>query len=156
MLASMFLVGGVDTLRNPQQKVAAAEGLGLQENTEQLVKINAAAQLAAGLTLATNRLPRLSALILAGTLVPTTAAAHRFWEYGEPGQRADQTQHFIKNVSMLGGLLLASVDTEGRESVARRTKRVSRSAARKAAKRSAKATAKQRSNVERVRDSLPV
>jgi putative oxidoreductase len=156
MLASMFLVGGIDTLRNPQQKIQAAEGLGLQENTEQVVKGNAAAQIVAGLAFATNRLPRLSALVLAGSLVPTTAAGHRFWEYSDRAQRADQTQHFVKNVSMLGGLLLASVDTEGRESVARRTKRVSRSAARKAAKRSAKATAAQRQHVERLRDAIPV
>src|ERR1700712_5449165 len=156
MLASMFIVGGIDTLRRPQPKIQAAEGLGLEENTEQLVKGNAAVQIAAGLAFATNRLPRLSALVLAGSLVPTTAAGHRFWEFSDPAQRADQTQHFVKNVSMLGGLLLATVDTEGRESVARRTKRVSRSAARRAAKRSAKAAATQRAHVERVRDVLPI
>ncbi len=156
LLASMFIAGGLDTLRRPQPKVDAAQSLGLQENTEQVVKGNAAAQVVAGLAFATNRVPRLSALVLAGSLVPTTAAGHRFWEYTDPTQRADQTQHFLKNVSMLGGLLLAAVDTEGRESVARRTKRVSRKAARKAAKRSAKATAAQRSHVERVREALPV
>jgi putative oxidoreductase len=156
MLASMFIVGGIDTLRRPAPKVEAAAALGLQDNTEQVVKGNAAAQVVAGLAFATNRLPRLSALILAGSLVPTTAAGHRFWEYSDPAQKADQTQHFIKNLSMLGGLLLASVDTEGRESVARRTKRVSRGAARKAAKRSAKATAIQRQHAERLRDALPV
>ncbi len=156
MLASMFILGGVDTLRRPQEKIAAAEGLGLEENTEQVVKGNAVAQVVAGLAFATNRLPRLSALVLAGSLVPTTAAGHRFWETSDPAQRADQIQHFTKNVSMLGGLLLAAVDTEGRESVARRTKRVSRGAARKAAKRSAKAAAAQRQHVERFRDAIPV
>jgi len=49
MLASMFILGGVDTLRRPEEKIAAAEGLGLEENTEQLVKGNAAAQIVAGL-----------------------------------------------------------------------------------------------------------
>ena len=44
MLASMFIVGGIDTLRRPAPKVQAAEALGLQENTEQVVKGNAAAQ----------------------------------------------------------------------------------------------------------------
>jgi uncharacterized membrane protein YphA (DoxX/SURF4 family) len=152
----MFIVGGIDTLRRPQQKIEAAEALGLQENTEQVVKGNAAAQVAAGVLFATNRLPRLSALILAGSLVPTTAAGHRFWEYSEPALRADQTQHFLKNVGLLGGLLIAAVDTEGRESVAKKTQRVSRSAARKAAKRSAEVTAAQRAHVERLRDALPV
>jgi uncharacterized membrane protein YphA (DoxX/SURF4 family) len=152
----MFIAGGIDTLRRPQPKVDAAQSLGLQENTEQVVKGNAAAQVVAGLALATNRLPRMSALVLAGSLVPTTAAGHRFWEYTDATQRADQTQHFLKNVSLLGGLLLAVVDTEGRESVARRTKRVSRRAAHKASKRSAKAAATQRAHVERVRDVLPI
>lgn len=156
MLASMFIVGGVDTLRRPAPKVQEAEALGLQENTEQVVKANAAAQVVAGLALATNRLPRVSAVVLAASLVPTTAAGHRFWEHSDPNQRANQTQHFVKNVSMLGGLLLAAVDTEGKESVARRTKRVSRSAARRAAKRSAKAASAQRQHVERFRDALPV
>jgi uncharacterized membrane protein YphA (DoxX/SURF4 family) len=152
----MFIAGGIDTLRRPQPKVDAAQSLGLQENTEQVVKGNAAVQVVAGLAFATNRLPRVSALVLAGSLVPTTAAGHRFWEYTDATQRADQTQHFLKNVSLLGGLLLAVVDTEGRESVARRATRVSRGAARKASKKSAKAAAKQRGHVERVRDVLPI
>ena len=52
--------------------------------------------------------------MLAGSLVPTTLAGHRFWEKSETGERTLQQQQFTKNLSMLGGLLLAAVDLEGR------------------------------------------
>ena len=97
-----------------------------------LVRINAAAQIAAGLALATGRMPRLSALTLAATLVPTTAAGHRFWEESDPDAKANQRTHFFKNVSMLGGLMIAAVDTEGRPGLAWRAKRAARDVRREA------------------------
>ncbi|MGH7316915.1 MAG: hypothetical protein ACREJS_11700, partial [Candidatus Rokuibacteriota bacterium] len=57
--------------------------------------------------LATGKITRLAADILAATLVPSTAAGHRFWEEDDPAVRANQRVHFLKNVSMMGGLLLA-------------------------------------------------
>lgn len=133
MLASMFLMGGYSALRNPQAHVRMAGPVtqklseGADQATtpqtatpdeKQLVLINGAAQVLGGLALATNRLPRLASLVLAGSLIPTTAAGHRFWEETDKTQRANQQIHFFKNVSMLGGLLIAAVDTEGKPSVA--------------------------------------
>ena len=51
-------------------------------STEDAVRINGGVQVAAGALLTLNKLPRLAALALAATLVPTTAAGHRFWEGG--------------------------------------------------------------------------
>ena len=159
MLASMFVVGGVNALKDSEaaatrakpvtdtmvplvQKVAPSAPIPTDPKT--LVRINAAAQIAAGLALATGRMPRLSALTLAATLVPTTAAGHRFWEESDKQARANQKIHFFKNVSMLGGLIIAGMDTEGRPGLAWRAKRaasdVRREAkhVRKAAKREAK------------------
>jgi uncharacterized membrane protein YphA (DoxX/SURF4 family) len=134
LLSSVFLVGGVDTLRNPTGKVAVAEDVapavaatipGLEAmETEQLVRINAGVQVAAGALLAIGRIPRLSALALAATLVPATAAGHRFWEHDGP-LRAQHQTHFFKNVSLFGGLLLAALDTEGRPGVLWRTRHAS-------------------------------
>jgi uncharacterized membrane protein YphA (DoxX/SURF4 family) len=73
--------------------------------------------------LAIGKFPRVAALALAATLVPTTAAAHRFWEVDDEATRAQQTVHFLKNASILGGLVLAALDTEGRPSVFWRAKR---------------------------------
>src|SRR6478752_4000347 len=70
------------------------------------VQFNGAVQVGAGITLALGILPRLSALLLAGSLVPTTLAGHRFWEEEEDAARAQQTIQFLKNLGMLGGLLL--------------------------------------------------
>jgi uncharacterized membrane protein YphA (DoxX/SURF4 family) len=132
MLASMFVMGGYSALRNPQQHVrmaqpvtgqlsdtaASTEQIPVNPDEKQLVMINGAAQVVGGLALATGRFPRLAALILAGSLAPTTYAGHRFWEEKDKTQRANQQIHFFKNVSMFGGLLIAAVDTEGKPGVA--------------------------------------
>ena len=127
LLSSMFVTGGLDSLRTAPQKAPAAEGVAapiarrvpyLPEDPESLVRINGAVQVAAGLMLATGRLPRLSSALLAGSLVPTTLAGHRFWVEEDETRRAQQRIHFFKNLSMLGGLMLAAVDTEGQPGLA--------------------------------------
>ena len=147
MLASMFVVGGLGSLRNAKEKADAASvvtdkvvplaekvapQLPIPSDPATLVRVNAAAQVGAGLLLATGRAPRLASTVLAATLVPTTAAGHRFWEESDPGQRANQKVHFFKNVSMLGGLMIAAVDTEGKPGVAWRARRAARDARREA------------------------
>jgi len=61
-LAAMFVTGGLDALRAPASKVPAADPIApriaeklpyLPEDTEQLVRINGAVQVGAGLMLAT-------------------------------------------------------------------------------------------------------
>jgi uncharacterized membrane protein YphA (DoxX/SURF4 family) len=66
---------------------------------------------------------RPAALVLAGSLIPTTLAGHRFWDAPDPETRRQQTIQFLKNVAMFGGLLLAAADTGGRPSVPWRAKR---------------------------------
>ena len=147
MLASMFAVGGVNALKNAEAHASNAAPVTekliplverafpqapLPTEPVTLVRINAVAQIAAAAMLATGRAPRLSAAVLAASLVPTTAAGHRFWEETDPGQRANHKVHFFKNVSMLGGLLIAAGDTEGRPGVAWRARRAARDARREA------------------------
>ncbi len=97
-----------------------------------LVRLNAAVQVVAGLALATGRAPRLSATVLAVSLVPTTAAEHRFWEEPDPTRKSAQRIHFFKNVSMLGGLFLAAVDTDAKPGLAWRARRAATDARREA------------------------
>jgi uncharacterized membrane protein YphA (DoxX/SURF4 family) len=131
LLAATFIAGGIDTLRNPAMKVPAAETvvaplvrmLPQLSNTEQLVKLDAAVKLACGTMLASGRFPRLSSLTLAVSLVPTTLAEHRFWAESDRTKRTQQQLHFLKNASILGGLILAAVDTEGKPSLAWRARR---------------------------------
>ena len=89
--------------------------------TEQLIRINSAVQLGAGLMLATGRLTRPAALVLAGTLVPVTIAGHPFWKNDDPMTRNNNQVHVLKNLGLLGGLLLAAADTEGKPGLRWRT-----------------------------------
>lgn len=119
MLAAIFVFSGIDTLRQPEAKVKTATPF-LQAATsrvegklpeqmptdpETLVRLDAGVKIVAGLGLALNRFPRLSALVLALNLMPTTMAAHAYWEHEDPAMRAVQRTQFLKNIGLLGGLL---------------------------------------------------
>ena len=132
LLASMFIVGGVDSLRNPGSKVKAAEAVtgplseavpAVPNDPELLVRVNGAVQVGAGLLLATGRFRRLASVALIGSIIPTTYAGHRFWEETDEVVRAQQRVHFFKNLGLLGGLMLAATDTEGEPSFSWRAKR---------------------------------
>lgn len=159
MLASMFVVGGVHAFKEADKMAPKAKPVydkvvpaaqkavpqaPIPSDTETLVKANAVAQVAGGLLLATGKFPRLSANVLAVSLVPTTLAGHRFWEETDPAAKANQKVHFFKNVSMLGGLLLAGVDTQGKPGLAWRVQHGAKTARREAkhAKKAARREAK--------------
>ena len=136
MLSAIFIAEGIDVLRNPGPRVKTSEDvtlklastLGLPQSPELLVKINAGVHVGAGTMLALGKFRRLSALALIGSLIPTTYAGHRFWERDDPQERAQQRTHFLKNVGLIGGLILELVDTEGSPSLGWRARRAARSA----------------------------
>ena len=68
--------------------------------------------------LAAGFLPRVGALAIAATLVPTTLAGHPFWKEEDPAKRKTQRVQFLKNMAMMGGVLLAAVDTAGKPGLA--------------------------------------
>jgi putative oxidoreductase len=113
LLAWVFIHGGLDTLKNPQPRVTAAQptldkltALPLvPDDPVLLVRANAAAQVAGAVLLAANVLPRAAALGLAASLVPTTLGGHAYWRESNPVTRAMHRINFNKNVSVLGGLL---------------------------------------------------
>lgn len=110
---SVYVYAGSKTAQQPAPAAAKASPLlkvargavPLPATDEQLVQLNGALQVIAGGTLALGILPRLSAAALACSLVPTTVAGHAFWQIEDPTQRAAQQLQFVKNASMLGGLL---------------------------------------------------
>ena len=142
MLASIFIAEGIDSLLHPDTKAPAAEAVVrplaeqvpvVPDQVEQAVRLNGAVQLVAGSLLAIGRFPRLSAAALAASLIPTTYAGHRFWESDDKQERSQQKIHFLKNVSMLGGLLIAAGDTAGNPSVAWRSRHAAKTVKREAA-----------------------
>jgi uncharacterized membrane protein YphA (DoxX/SURF4 family) len=135
MLAAMFVMGGLDQLKHPGAKAKAAQPVlehaskvGLPDDPELLERANGVAMVGGGALLATGHVPRIASTILAGSLVPTTIAAHPFWKESDPQKRAQQKIQFLKNLGLLGGLLLAAVDTAGKPSLAYRAHLASESA----------------------------
>jgi uncharacterized membrane protein YphA (DoxX/SURF4 family) len=126
MLASMFVYGGVNALRSPQYTAPAAQpvadALGkavpsVPATPENVVRANGAIHAVAGLALATGRFPRLASFALAATLPATTVQGHPFWTESDPQQRTNQTIHFLKNVSLMGGLLMATLDPDPKKKI---------------------------------------
>jgi putative oxidoreductase len=126
MLGAIFVVSGVRILISPDDKVDAAKRVTdrmtpliektdprLPTDARTLVRIKAGADVVAGLLLATGHLTRPAAAVLAGGLVPTTVAGHPFWAHSGAERAQHQTQ-FLKNLGLLGGLLLAAADTGGK------------------------------------------
>ncbi|MCU1642395.1 MAG: DoxX family protein [Nocardia sp.] len=126
LLATAFLVEGVDALTHPQvrSKAAAARVQQVQRvlpdqyaaklsNPERLVQVNAAVQVGSALMLATGRFPRLAAALLAATVIPATVTEQDFWVEDDPDRRAAKRTAFLKDVSLLGGLMIAAGDTGG-------------------------------------------
>ncbi|WP_226345153.1 DoxX family protein [Agilicoccus flavus] len=120
MLAAIFVTGGVDALRHPGGRTdlarpvvgKLAEYTGLPDDPELMVRANGATMALAGFMLATGRLPRVAGGLLAASLVPTTVAGHPFWKSDD--ERGTQRIQFFKNLGLLGGVLLAAVDTDGK------------------------------------------
>ena len=133
MLASIFVVSGARILLSPDSKVETARRVTdrvgpllekvdprLPTDARTLVRLKAGADVAAGLLLATGKLTRPAAAVLAAGLVPTTFAGHPFWTLPKPERTAHET-HFLKNLGLLGGLLLAAADTQGQPGLRYRT-----------------------------------
>jgi len=131
LLAGVFVVGGLHALRRSKELAPVAAELPagvVAVPPEQLVKINGAVQIAGAAMLVLDVFPRVGALALAGSLVPTTLAGHRFWEHSGD-ERTTELIHFLKNAGLLGGLVFAALDTGGRPSIFWTTRRAAETAA---------------------------
>ncbi len=136
MLSAAFIGQGVESLLNPKPAAQAAApavaglrtlpepmGSRVPADPETVAQINAAVQIGGGLLLATGRLPRLASAALALTVVPGSLGAHMFWNEPDPDRKAQKRREFLTDVSLLGGLIIASADTAGRPSLAWRGRR---------------------------------
>ena len=136
LLAATFIAGGIATLRAPAGPAAAAGPVLApvldvvdplvpieRPSDKTMVTVDAVVKIAAGTMLALGKFPRVAAATLAASLVPTTLAGHRFWEEDDPAARTAQRKHFLKNVGLIGGLLITAADTEAKPSWSWRARR---------------------------------
>lgn len=136
MLSAAFIARGVEALRSPKPAADAARptleglsklpdpvGTNVPTNAETVARATAAVQIGGGLLLATGKLPRLASAALALSVVPGSLGGHTFWSETDPQRKADERRAFITDVSLIGGLIIAAVDTEGKPSLGWRGRR---------------------------------
>jgi uncharacterized membrane protein YphA (DoxX/SURF4 family) len=110
---------GLQTLPDPvAQKVPT--------DAATVARVNAGVQIGAGLLLATGRIPRVASGLLALTVVPGNLGDHMFWNETDPERKAAKRRGFLTDLSLIGGLVLASADTAGKPSLGWRGRRAAR------------------------------
>lgn len=135
MLASFFVVQGAKAVVNPEplvedaeplakafvplaQKVAPASIAGyIPEQTKTLVRVCGATQVVGGLMLATGIGRRVGAAALGLSMVPHVISSRPSKGATSEERQIAQSQ-LLRNVALLGGAILASLDTQGRPSLA--------------------------------------
>ncbi|QZT65589.1 DoxX family protein [Mycolicibacterium austroafricanum] len=136
MLSAVFISRGVEALRSPKPATDATRhtleglsrlpdpvGTNVPSNAETVAKVAAAVQIGGGLLLATGRLPRVASAALALSVVPSSLGGHAFWNEADPQRKADERRAFVTDISLIGGLIIAAVDTEGKPSLGWRGRR---------------------------------
>ena len=139
MLSAAFIGRGVDALRSPKPAADAARptleglrklpdpvGTNVPTSAETVARVNAAVQIGGGLLLATGRLPRVASAALALTVVPGSLGGHAFLHDVDPQRKAEERRAFLTDLSLIGGLIIAAVDTEGKPSLGWRGRRAAR------------------------------
>ena len=117
-LALIFVVSGVGKITGYAGTAAymASKGLPL---VEILLPLTIAVELGGGLLLALGWKARWAALGLFLFLIPTTLIFHQFWGL-EPKLAQMQKIHFLKNVAIMGGMLMVLAIGAGARSVDRK------------------------------------
>jgi len=136
LLSVAFIGQGIDSLLNPKSAAQAAgpalDGLQslpdpvssrIPSDPQTVAQFNAAVQIGGGLLLATGRMPRVASAALAFTVLPANLGTHMFWNEPDPQRKGELRQAFLKDLSLLGGLIIASADTAGKPSLGWRGRR---------------------------------
>jgi putative oxidoreductase len=113
LLSVIFIQGGYRAYAQPGHRVEQAAAIGVPE-PELAVKANGLAMLVGGALLALGIFPRLAAMALFASLIPTTIAGHPFWKAEDGAARKQQQTQFAKNLGLMGGLLLVIANRKSR------------------------------------------
>ncbi|MDY5785304.1 DoxX family protein [Corynebacterium sp.] len=137
MLASAYVADGIDTLVNPSARREDAESVlkkartfvppqyrgFIPDSPETAALAVGGVKVGAGSLFALGKMPRLSATLLAAATVPSLLGRHAFWESNDDQEKARRRNGALTDLSLLGGVLLASVDTAGKPGLAWRVQK---------------------------------
>ena len=130
LLSVVFIGQGIEALRSPQRAAETARptvevlrklpepaATKVPQDPVTLARLNAGVQIGGGLLLASGKMPRVASAALACTVVPGSLGGHLFWTESDPERKAQLRRDFLTDLSLIGGLMIASVDTEGKPSL---------------------------------------
>jgi putative oxidoreductase len=103
LLALIFLLSGAMKIPNWEQTAQSMEAKGLPM-VPILLGLTILIEIGAGLALLFGCQTRWAALLLAAFLIPVTITFHNFWAF-EGAEMESQMTHFLKNVTIIGGLV---------------------------------------------------
>jgi len=112
LLSAVFLVAGVRKIMIWGPQVAYFTKLGFPM-PEVMTVLAIAIELGAGLALLVGWRTRQAAWLLALFVLIATFMAHRFWEF-DAATQANQMNHFLKNLAIIGGLAFVASFGPGR------------------------------------------
>ena len=128
MLASVYIADGVETVMNPSAHRDNAEAAlktirsmvpreyrsFVPSSPETATLAVGGIKTGAGALFALGKAPRTSATLLAATAVPTLLGRNAFWDAKDDQEKARRRTGALTDLALLGGVLLATVDTEGK------------------------------------------
>ncbi len=115
LLSLVFLIAGYRKLMGVAASAGYFAKLGFPM-PEVLVWVAIAVELGGAILLIVGWKTRWAALLLALFTLIATFAAHRFWEV-DPAQYANQLNHFLKNLAIVGGMVILAATGPGALSV---------------------------------------
>jgi putative oxidoreductase len=116
LIGLIFLVAGIRKVMGFAGTVAYLTKLGFPA-PEAMAVIAIIVEIGGSILLIVGWRTRWAAWLLALFVVVAAFAAHRFWEITDAGQYYNQMNHFLKNLSIVGGLLYVATFGPGSASV---------------------------------------
>ena len=116
LMAVLFLVPGIRTLMAVSGTVGYFAKLGMPM-PEVMVWVAIVIEIGGAAALILGWQTRRVAWLLILFVIIATAMAHRFWELSDPAQYFTQLNNFLKNVGVIGGLLIIGAVGPGAHSV---------------------------------------
>lgn len=115
LIAAIFLVAGIRKILIWEGQVGYFTRLGFPA-PEFFTVLAIVIEIGGALLLIAGWRTRWVAWLLIAFVLIATGMAHRFWEF-DAAQQANQLNHFLKNVAIVGGLLFVAAFGPGRSSV---------------------------------------
>lgn len=115
LISAIFLMSGIAKLTDLSGTVGHMNGAGIP-HAEVLAIIAGIAEICGGLAILLGFMGRLGAIGLVVFMIPTTILFHGFWRF-EGAEAKTQMVNFMKNLAIIGGLLMVAAYGPGKYSI---------------------------------------